>query len=214
MATYRISRAIVLGALRNIFVTDTLIADLDLKQRFPDLRLEECPVVDEPLDGETLPGDPEWDGVLRRKYPAQLGLVISVAGTPKPAEERAIYREFQQRLNRELAAIGVDPVSRDRGSHGSCGFHARGFDATSLKDAVLRALSGWRVKATFNMTLSEVNREGFTLDERTQSIYIWGDPEALPSYWPAGRSAVLVDWDWLASAPDETEPPASSDEWA
>lgn len=48
-----------------VFVTDALIDQLDLRKRFPDLRFYEYEVVDEPLDGEALPGDPDWDGIFR-----------------------------------------------------------------------------------------------------------------------------------------------------
>ena len=51
--------------LQTVFVTDALIGKLDLKKRFPDLRFYEYDVVDEPLDGEVLPGDPGWDGIFR-----------------------------------------------------------------------------------------------------------------------------------------------------
>lgn len=53
------------NGLRDILVTDALINELDLKRRFPDLRFREFPVVEGPLDGQVLPGDPEWDGIFR-----------------------------------------------------------------------------------------------------------------------------------------------------
>lgn len=48
-----------------IYVRDTVIEEARLRERFPDLSPYEFPVVDEPLDGEVLPGDPDWDGVFR-----------------------------------------------------------------------------------------------------------------------------------------------------
>ena len=49
-----------------IIVTDELIERLDLKSRIPDLRWQfrRYDVIDEPLDGDVLPGDPGWDGVF------------------------------------------------------------------------------------------------------------------------------------------------------
>lgn len=55
----------------DIFVTDALVEKLDLKKKFPDLRYYEYDVVEEPLDGEVLPGDPGWDGVFRPKPPPE-----------------------------------------------------------------------------------------------------------------------------------------------
>lgn len=49
----------------DVFVTDALIAKLDLKKRFRDLRFYQYDILDEPEDGEVLPGDPGWDGVFR-----------------------------------------------------------------------------------------------------------------------------------------------------
>lgn len=49
----------------HVFVSDELAGLLELKVRFPDLRFKPLRVVEEPLDGEVLPGDPGWDGVFR-----------------------------------------------------------------------------------------------------------------------------------------------------
>jgi hypothetical protein len=49
----------------SIFIADELIEKLQLRRRFPDLLFYEYDVVEEPLDGEILPGDPGWDGVFR-----------------------------------------------------------------------------------------------------------------------------------------------------
>jgi hypothetical protein len=153
-----------------ILVADKLVEDLALKERFPSLWLEPIPVVPEPLDGESLPGDPDWDGVLRRKYPAYLGIVVSVPypppHIPDRQREREIFNEFKQRLDKELAALGAEEASRDKGAPGSCGFDARGRTTASLKEAVLHALEGWRVRATFSVTLHDYEREGDTLVEQ------------------------------------------------
>ena len=54
-----------------IYVQDSVLEQAKLRERFPDLRPYEFPVVDEPLDGEVLPGDPEWDGVFRPAPPPE-----------------------------------------------------------------------------------------------------------------------------------------------
>lgn len=56
---------------RDVYITDDVLSDTDLLARFPDLRPYEFPVVDKPLDGEVLPGDPEWDGVFRPAPPPE-----------------------------------------------------------------------------------------------------------------------------------------------
>jgi hypothetical protein len=91
-----------------------------------------------------------------------------VWGVPYPYHnEQAIYGECEERLNRELEVIGAERASRDRGSHGSCRFCARGFDTASLKEAALRALGGWRVPARFNISLEDqFDREGGPLVEQ------------------------------------------------
>lgn len=139
-----------------VLVADELVEKLDLKHRFPKLWLQRIDVVLEPLDKETLPGDPGWDGVLRRTYSASLGVSVYTRGLGRRAsDEQAIYGEFLRRLNGELEEIGAERASRDRGSHGSCFFYARGKDVVSLKQAVLRSLNGWRVGARFSVSLHD-----------------------------------------------------------
>lgn len=49
----------------NILIADELVKALDLRKRFPKLWLYRVDVVPEPLDGEILPGDSDWDGSFR-----------------------------------------------------------------------------------------------------------------------------------------------------
>jgi len=43
---------------------ERVIEDRKLLLRFPDIRLHRIPILEEPQDGWTLPGDPGWDGTL------------------------------------------------------------------------------------------------------------------------------------------------------
>jgi len=52
-----------------VYIDPILAKDLDLKSRFPDLKLIRYDVIPEPLDGDVLPGDPGWDGVFRPNPP-------------------------------------------------------------------------------------------------------------------------------------------------
>lgn len=145
----------------SILVADELVQRLGLKERFSKLWLQRIDVVPEPLDKETLPGDPGWDGQIRRTYHAWLDVMVSVPYTAtREREERTIYDECERRLNRELQTIGAEAAFRhDRGSHGSCMFCARGVDTSSLKEAAIRALSNWRVPARFTIVVDLVDNK-------------------------------------------------------
>ncbi len=56
----------------NVLVESSLAKRLELSKRFPRLWLYRIDVVEKPLDGEVLPGDPEWDGVFRPAPPPEL----------------------------------------------------------------------------------------------------------------------------------------------
>ena len=58
-------RLVYQDAYASIFIDGELVKSLNLKSRFPDLVLTKFPIVPKPLDGETLAGDPGWDGVFR-----------------------------------------------------------------------------------------------------------------------------------------------------
>ena len=62
------ARWLYLDAYGSLFADARLIAEENIKERFPNpkLRMYPVPVVPEPLDGEVLPGDPGWDGVFKK----------------------------------------------------------------------------------------------------------------------------------------------------
>jgi len=51
------------------YIDPALAEELDLKGRFPDLKLIPYEVIPEPLDQDILPGDPGWDGTFRPNPP-------------------------------------------------------------------------------------------------------------------------------------------------
>jgi hypothetical protein len=63
---YLDSRWLYLDGATNFFVDARLIAEENLKERFPTLRFYPIPVVPEPLDGQVLPGDPGWSGEFKQ----------------------------------------------------------------------------------------------------------------------------------------------------
>lgn len=67
-----------------LFVDEHLVRSARLRERFPDLRFQRWPVVPRPLDGDVLPGDPEWDGVFR---PQTEKLEAYERSLPKVSEE-------------------------------------------------------------------------------------------------------------------------------
>jgi hypothetical protein len=56
---------VMIDEFGGIFLTPALADRLRLTEKFPDLWYYRYRVVEKPLDGWTLPGDPGWDGVLR-----------------------------------------------------------------------------------------------------------------------------------------------------
>jgi hypothetical protein len=59
-------RVVYQDVLGWIYVDAELAGDLRLREVFPDLRYyKKYPVIAEPLDGQVLPGDSGWNGVLR-----------------------------------------------------------------------------------------------------------------------------------------------------
>jgi hypothetical protein len=68
-------RVVYLSMRESLLLDLRLMQDLDLKRRFPDLRAIRIQVLDEPRDGDVLPGDPGWTGEfvpqdLKAKYEA------------------------------------------------------------------------------------------------------------------------------------------------
>jgi hypothetical protein len=52
----------------NLFIIDdVLVRSLDLRTKFPDLKFVRLPIIDKPLDGQILPGDPGWNGTITPK---------------------------------------------------------------------------------------------------------------------------------------------------
>lgn len=52
----------------NLFIIDEeLVRTLDLRVRFPNLEFWRLPIIDKPLDGQILPGDPGWNGTITPK---------------------------------------------------------------------------------------------------------------------------------------------------
>lgn len=58
-------RPIVVDEFGRLYIRRNLSLELRLRERFDDIRFHRVPIIPEPLDGYTLPGDPDWDGVLR-----------------------------------------------------------------------------------------------------------------------------------------------------
>ena len=172
-----------------ILVADELIKMLELTRRFPRLWLERIDVVTEPLDNETLPGDPEWDGVLRRKYNALLNVVAYIPHCSRDRQqEQRMFSELRQRLDREVLAVGAEEVHRDSGGDGSCVLHTRGQDTESLRGAVLRALGGWNVSAQFSVSLHRIDSLGTTEVEHLTIMPNSADAEKLLDDWDRGVS--------------------------
>jgi hypothetical protein len=48
-------------------IDDELVRQLDLRTKFPDLKFVRLPIIDKPLDGQILPGDPGWNGTITPK---------------------------------------------------------------------------------------------------------------------------------------------------
>lgn len=58
-------RVVVFDASGNLYIRHEIVEALKLRSRFEDIRLYRIPLLPAPIDGWTLPGDPEWQGVLR-----------------------------------------------------------------------------------------------------------------------------------------------------
>lgn len=65
-------RGVCIGHNGNVLIESSLAKQLELSKLFPRLWLYRIDVVEKPLDGEVLPGDPEWDGVFRPAPPPEL----------------------------------------------------------------------------------------------------------------------------------------------
>lgn len=63
-------RLVYLDDFNRLLVDGVLAKQLQLKERFPGTRYYwRYPVIDEPLDNEVLPTDPDWDGAIRPRVP-------------------------------------------------------------------------------------------------------------------------------------------------
>jgi hypothetical protein len=51
----------------SIYLHPDIVKSLDLRRSFPDLMLYRVDVVEEPLDGDILPGDPGWTGTFKER---------------------------------------------------------------------------------------------------------------------------------------------------
>lgn len=64
-------RGVYQDVFGNVYVRSLLAETLKLERKFPDLKLYRVSIFDEPHDGDVLPGDPGWTGVLKeRRFPA------------------------------------------------------------------------------------------------------------------------------------------------
>ncbi len=50
-----------------LYIESKLATQLKLRKKYPDLLLYPMKMLDDPLDGDTLPGDPGWDGTFRER---------------------------------------------------------------------------------------------------------------------------------------------------
>ncbi len=87
---------------REYLILDQQLMDrLDLRKKFPDLRTRRVPVLEKPLDGDVLPGDPgwtgtfvpqdlkAWDAALRRKHARESAAWhASIAAAKKKASKK------------------------------------------------------------------------------------------------------------------------------
>jgi hypothetical protein len=64
---YLDSRGVYQDVYGGIYVRRVLAESLELERRFPDLKLYKVPIIDEPLDGDVLPGDPAWNGRFKER---------------------------------------------------------------------------------------------------------------------------------------------------
>lgn len=66
----------------------------DLRKRFPDLRFRRIRIVDEPLDGDILPGDPGWTGKFK---PQDMEAKIASLDRKRRAARRKLDLEMKKR---------------------------------------------------------------------------------------------------------------------
>lgn len=61
-------RAVYFGGMcgKTLIVDANIVPLKDWLKQFPTLRAKRVPVLDEPLDGEILPGDPGWTGTVKQ----------------------------------------------------------------------------------------------------------------------------------------------------
>lgn len=64
-----------------IFIDEALRTEHNLRERFPTVVYEKVPILDEPEDGDTIPGDPGWTGGPLVERP-------TVVPPPKPKRKR------------------------------------------------------------------------------------------------------------------------------
>lgn len=80
---------------RNYLLLDgDLIDKLELRKKFPDLRFRRIRIVDEPLDGDVLPGDPGWTGKFT---PQDMEAKIASLDRKRRAARRALDLEMKKR---------------------------------------------------------------------------------------------------------------------
>jgi hypothetical protein len=101
VAAWALDERMVYLSTREYLIIDLrLMEKLDLKARFPDLRTIRVRVIEKPLDGDILPGDPGWTGkfepqdlkakheALVRKHAAESALLLSPKSGRRTKQKR------------------------------------------------------------------------------------------------------------------------------
>lgn len=81
---YLDDRLLYSGTMHELIIDEVLVRQLDLRARFPDLTFDRLPIIEKPLDGQILPGDPGWNGTLVPKP-------ITVLDTDDPESDKWQY---------------------------------------------------------------------------------------------------------------------------
>ncbi|MBY0111966.1 MAG: hypothetical protein K2Y21_04030 [Phycisphaerales bacterium] len=107
-------RMVYLSMRESLLMDLRLMENLDLKVRFPDLRALRIQVLDEPRDGDVLPGDPGWTGefvpqdlkakyaALGRKHASELAQLLN----PKSGRSAKKSEKNGKRLSKKRRSRG------------------------------------------------------------------------------------------------------------
>lgn len=94
--SYTLDDRLVYFSTRDYLLLDgELVDQLDLRRRFPDLRFRRIRIVDEPLDGDVLPGDPGWTGKFT---PQDMEAKVASLDRKRRAARRALDLEMKRRV--------------------------------------------------------------------------------------------------------------------